>query len=510
MVEQAKQSSERVTEAERLKASAAQEAAYYRAKLSAFEANNEAEVNRLERDRVAELEQHMSRLMNERWSQDRKINELNEALELKSNLYEQSEARAAEAVKSAETLNTSHSRTLQQHVDLQEQHDTLEMKLRDHQDRLLTQSSLLEQREAEEVTFRAQVDDLTHSRDQHIRALDQARTALQAASARSAEVDMQYQRAREQIATLEADLGELRGELETRTAEIETARARLTDVENSWAKSREEADAFRALTTGSLGELLDSHRDIKADEDRFVRGHSEKVQAVEAEAQSLRLMLREATQRVDESQSKLNDERRRVRELESEQNLIRNQVMGLRGQLSNALIDTGRMRKDIADKDASLRDRSKEASEASVKFGMLRNYLAENGVGVDEDDLRSSSRPSGAVSPVITDLESKLAERTRLHQIAERELAEALRRKRDAENQIQSLSTQLDQERSSRSPASSGGDSEAAEARAAEAERKLEETERGYKSRMQQMEEDYQLAVHYVKLVVYFFSRVCL
>jgi len=61
-------------------------------------------------------------------------------------------------------------------------------------------------------------------------------------------------------------LAELRGEIESRTAEVESVRARLTDVENSWAKSREEADAFRALTTGSLGELLDSHRDLKTDE----------------------------------------------------------------------------------------------------------------------------------------------------------------------------------------------------------------------------------------------------
>lgn len=32
--------------------------------------------------------------------------------------------------------------------------------------------------------------------------------------------------------------------------------------------AREEADASRTLTTGSLGELLDSHRDLKTDEER--------------------------------------------------------------------------------------------------------------------------------------------------------------------------------------------------------------------------------------------------
>jgi hypothetical protein len=45
---------------------------------------------------------------------------------------------------------------------------------------------------------------------------------------------------------------------------------------------------FRALTTGSLGELLDLHHDLRADKDRLTRGHVEKVEAMEVEATSLR------------------------------------------------------------------------------------------------------------------------------------------------------------------------------------------------------------------------------
>lgn len=498
MVEQARQVSERVADAERVKTNATQEAAYYRAKLAAIENGNESEVARLERARVADLERHTSDLMNERWAQDRKIAELNDSLALQTALYEQAEARAADAIKRAEEIDASHDRTLERHNDLQDQHDALEVQLRDQAEHLLSQTSLLEQREAEESSLRAQVDELTHSRDQHMRALDQARVALQAASSRAEEVDIQYQRAREQIGTLEADLAELRGEIEARTADAESARARLTDVENSWAKSREEADAFRALTTGSLGELMDSHRDLKTDEDRMTRGHAEKIQAVEAEVLSLHKMLKEASQRVEESQSKLAQERQRVREHETDHSFLRSQLVGLRAQLSNALADVGGLRKDVTEKESVLREKSKEASDASLKLVMLRNYLAENGISVDDADLRSSSRATGRGSPIaIAELEGKLAERTRLHEAAERELASAVRRKRDAETQAAQLSTQLDSLRSVQSQVHSG-DSEA-EARATEAERKLEETERGYKARMQQMEEDYQLAVHYVK-----------
>jgi chromosome segregation ATPase len=150
----------------------------------------------------------------------------------------------------------------------------------------------------------------------------------------------------------------------------------------------------------------------------------------------------------------------------------------------------------MAEKENHLRDKTKDASDAASKMTMLRNYLAENGIGIDEDDLRPSSRSNGnPSSEAIVDLENRLAERTRLHENSERELAQALRRKRDAEAQVNQLSTQLDQVRTTQSPAINPD----TDARLQEAEDKLEETEKHYEKRIQQLEEDYQLAVHYVK-----------
>lgn len=489
IVQQAKQSSERVSEAERAKSSAMQEAAYYRAKLAALEINNEPEIQRLERVRVQELENHMSALMNERWAQDRKLNELNDSVAMHTMLYEQAEARCQEALKRGEKLDEAHTRAAQMYNDLLDKHESLEVKYRDHQDKLVSQSSLLEQREADEVGLRGQVDELLQSKEQHIRALDQAKIALQAASARATEVDMHHERAQEKIKTLEADLADLRGELETRTAEAENARENLTDAENSWAKSREEADAFRALTTTSLGELLDTHRDLKADEDRVLRGHMEKIQAVEAEAQQLRMMLREAAQRADESAAKLLDERKKTQEAQSEHSTLQSQMVVLRGQLSNALGDGARLKKDLSGLEGKMRERAKEASDATAKLSMLRNYLAENGVTVDEDDLRPSSRANGRVTPeTISELESKLSERTRLHENAERELAQVIRQKRDMETQLHSL-------RSASSPESNGD----SDLRVQEVEEKLERVQEAHALKIKQLEDDYNMAVHYVK-----------
>lgn len=473
-----------------MKSAAIQEAAYYRAKLAAYESSSPSEVSQIERQRISDLERHLAALLAEQTAHKKKVDELTDSLALQTTLLEQAEAQSSDASKRADTLEEKHEHVIREHTELRDRYVDVEAALRDHADRLLGHTSLLEQKEAETSQVKRQVEELTQLRDQHIRALDQARTALQAVSTRSEEVDVAHQRARDQIGQLEADIAELRGDLETRTSEVEQTRLRLTEVENAWAKSREEADAFRALTTGSLGELLDSHRDLKADEDRLTRGHVEKVEAMEAEATSLRQMMKEATQRMEEVQRDLSEERLRVRQTESEQTFLRSQIVGLRAQLSNSALEQGRLRKDFAEKDNELRGALKETSDANVRLAMLRNYLSENGITTDSDE------PNAQGPSRIADLEKQLEERTVLHERSERELGQALRKRRELEAQLSTMSQTQDRARL-QSPVNEGDST--ADARALEAERKLEETERSYKTRMRQMEEDYQLAVHYVK-----------
>ncbi|TEB21181.1 hypothetical protein FA13DRAFT_1800157 [Coprinellus micaceus] len=137
----------------------------------------------------------------------------------------------------------------------------------------------MEQREADENSLGSQIDELLVSKEQHVRALEQAKASLEAAN----------------------NYGE---------------------GEAGWAKSPEEADSLRPLTTGGLGKLLDAHGDMKADEDKLMRGHSEKMQAMEAEAQQLRILLREEAKKLMDLQEKL---RKRNHEAELEQSQLRAQ-----------------------------------------------------------------------------------------------------------------------------------------------------------------------------------------
>lgn len=489
----------RIGEAEKQRVSAVQEAAYYRAKLAALEASSEGEVTRLERDRLVELERQLSVTLATQAERDRRLAQLSDELALKSNLLEQAEANAAEATKRVGQLEETHVRVLRDHTDIQEQHTALDAELRDHADRLLAQTSLVGQRDAELLNVQSQLRELLLSREQHVRALEQAQGALQKATARAAEVDEQSQHTREQIGQYETELAEVRGELEAKVSELEAVRLRLTDVENAWAKSREEADVFRALTTTSLGELLDTHRGLKTDEDRTTRGHAERVQALEAEAASLRAMLKDATNRLEDSHGELANERRKTRESETEALGLRTQITGLRAQLTNAQSESGRARQDLTLRELELKQKAKDATDAALRLDLLRNYLGENDIVLNNDGLPAKAESETASR--VAELETKLAQYTRLQEKAERELQTMSRQKQDALAHVIVLSNQIDRLRSTQSPAPTrnGLDESASDARVAEAERRAEDVERSYKGRMQQLEDDYRLAVQLVK-----------
>lgn len=475
-----------------MRQNAIQEASYYRAKLAALEGSSDRDLSRLERERIATLERQLSNATAAQAERDRRIKELEDSLALQTTLLEQAEARSEDSAKRADMLAESHAKALQEHHTLVERCTMMEVASREQADQLLAHKSQVEQVEADYLAAQSQLEELMRTREQHVRALEQAQNAVNASTSRANELETQYERTRERLTQAETELIELRGDLEARTTEVEAVRSRLVDVENSWTKSREEADAFRALTTGGLGKLLDSHRDMQSDEDRAMRGHAEKLTALEGEITSLRTMLKDATRRADDAQSNLSQERRKMQDLEVDNLALRSQIVGLRTQLSSALADSGRLRKDLAVKDAELREKAREVANATVKVDTLRKFMAENGI-VEGEYNRSDAGPS---SPRIAQMEEQLMNQSRMHDRAERELELALRGKRDAEAQVATLEAELESMQSpSRRNTVEGND----DTRVQELERKLEEVESTYKARLQQLEDDYQLAVHYVK-----------
>jgi chromosome segregation ATPase len=137
--------------------------------------------------------------------------------------------------------------------------------LREYADRLLAQTSLVKQKDAELVEMRAKLDELLlsrRSRDQQVHALEQA---LQKATSRATDAEERNRRACEQNRKYETELAAIR--------------LRLADAENGWAKSKREADTLRAsaLTTTDF---------VSTNEDRITRRSVRRIRAIDAETES--------------------------------------------------------------------------------------------------------------------------------------------------------------------------------------------------------------------------------
>jgi hypothetical protein len=110
----------------------------------------------------------------------------------------------------------------------------------------------VKQKDAELGRLQAKLDEFLLSHVQDVRALDQARSAMQKATSRTAGTDAnadKYERSQhtcEQVAKYETELAEVRAELEAKKSELEVVCSLLMDAENGWAKSRAEAKTLRA------------------------------------------------------------------------------------------------------------------------------------------------------------------------------------------------------------------------------------------------------------------------
>jgi hypothetical protein len=164
----------------------------YDAKFAAPHSSSEGEVASLEHERIMQPERQLSVSLTAQSERDQRIAQLTDdsELALKSALLEQVKANAA---------------------------DRARLELREHEDRLLAQTSLVKQRDAELVDMQARFDELLLSRDQ-------------------------------QIGKYERELANVRATLEANESELEAVRLRLTDTEKDLIKSKAEADTLRAQT----------------------------------------------------------------------------------------------------------------------------------------------------------------------------------------------------------------------------------------------------------------------
>lgn len=449
-----------------------------------------SDLSRIERERINELERQLGSLASENASLHRELERVSDSAATDKDLHVYATERESETARRAEEAEEAHRQAVEELEQLRATSAMSEASLREHTERLITLSSTAQQREAERDHYRSQLDDAIHSRDEQLGLIEQAKGAIAAAGLRTSELENLHAKSASRIKALEDELAESRAEMESRSREVDAANSRMMEVENAYAKSREEADSLRNVTTSRLGELLDSHKEMRADETRAVRGHQEQLRALEEESKSLRKMLREAGQRLEDAEGGVSHHRQKHRDLEVSHQALRAEMRTQRTRLLNAQTELAKYKDLHSSKDSELRERDLAVTEIETRCTVLRNLLADHGVAVNDNDLDNAETPSSR------ELETKLRDRERANESAQREIEELQRRCHEAEDKVESLGRLVERIKDARSPTAMSMRSPSP---TGDAERKLTETESHYKEKLAALEADYQTAVRYVK-----------
>jgi chromosome segregation ATPase len=225
--------------------------------------------------------------------------------------------------------------------------------LREHASKVTSLTSLLQHRETAHADAQTPLESLSSARDEHVRALQQLEQAVSLVTNHAARAENTLEpRAETASPSLKQSRSvvELHQEIESRAHDAEGAIARAADLENAWARSREGVDQSRALATGSLGKLLDSHSEMRANAGCGPNGQSDKITAVEEEASNLQLLLKESEKQSSTHQNGLQAQRRRMRDLTAEQASLHSRLSGLQAPLTEQISASGQLHQDLIER----------------------------------------------------------------------------------------------------------------------------------------------------------------
>ena len=284
----------------------------------------------------------------------------------------------------------------------------------------------------------------------HVASLDPIQAAVAASSEKAALLERQLEQEREQRDGLEAKLIQLRSEHEERTAELENTSRRLRDAEELADTHAKEATTHReALVSGltraaSVGSPTNS---TPLSEERIV--------VLQQSADRAHEISKSHQEAADIAAQKLRNAEERIAGLEAYQEQSSREGLQLRRQLQQAVKDAQTHQTENRDLKTSLETQQRDLSAVNVQHGALKDLLGERGIDARRSPLLDASSGSRFGTP----------EQNRLREL-EQQLQSSMKAHEETKNSFESSQ---------------------------------QEADRNYREKIEQLENDYQSAVHYVK-----------
>ncbi|KAF3490898.1 kelch-domain-containing protein [Arthroderma uncinatum] len=294
-------------------------------------------------------------------------------------------------------------------------------------------------------------EDATSRIENHGLNVSSLRDAVQASVAKADLMERKLEEERQHRETFERKLLQLRAEHEERTAELDNTARRLKEMEELADSHAREAESHKiALLSGF-------DRVTSRDAERSNSLTDQRVNVLQSQVERANELVKTSQQAADSAAEKLRRAEERIAGLEAYQEQSSREGLQLRRQLQAALKESQTLNSENREMKAQLENQQRDTNALAIQHGALKDLLGERGVNM------SDSRRS----PLLDSPGSRYGtpEQNRL---------------RELEQQLQSSLKAHEETKSS-------------------FEFREQEVGRAYNEKLEQLENDYQSAVHYVK-----------
>ena len=287
----------------------------------------------------------------------------------------------------------------------------------------------------------------------HVSSLHAIKASLAANSEKADLLERQLDKERQQREELERKLTKLRADHEERTAELESTSRKLRDAEELAESHAKEASAHREALASGLSKATSF--ETAQGENAF---SEQRISVLQQSAERAHDLAKSNQEAADAAAQKLRAAEERIAGLEAFQEQSSREGMQLRRQLQALTKEAQAHQAENRELKAHLETNQRDANALALQHGTLKDLLGERGVNMADarksplQDISPSSRFGTPEQARLRELEQQLQSSLKAHE-----------------------ETKLSYENSQ------------------------QDAERLYREKIEQLENDYQSAVHYVK-----------
>jgi hypothetical protein len=453
MEHQSTSTAKRIAEVEHQRDAAVTEAAYARAKLAAHGGSQRSTPQpdgSDDADRSTDISRRLALALSAANDHKNKIEILNNDLSIEKRAREAAEEASEAAQRRLDELNQGRNPA---------ELEGLRAELHEAQGSARSESSFRAEAEEKLRLLQAELESISEKHESgstrlkdSVASIAALEAAVAASSGKVTLYERQLEEERSAREMAERNLSQLRTDHESRGNELESTSKRLRDAEELAESHANEANTHRAALMAGLAKLASS------DHSREEGPSEQRLAALQENADRANALAKQHQAAADAAADKLRAAEERIAGLEAYQEQSSREGVQIRRQLQSALRDAQQYQGELRELRSSSESHQRDANALAVQHGALKDLLAER--GIDMSNARRS--PAFGESPASR---FGTPEQGRLKEL-ENQLQNSLKAHEETKSQFDS---------------------------------RMQEADSTYREKLEQLENDYQSAVHYVK-----------